>query len=167
MRHVGIVVANRGSAIVTVERGADDDLLVTGMERLPFDLGAVADRIHALEGPETHVVIDGEGLGGALWAVLGRPDDEDRWSLYAGQGRDRQALVTELLLAIHEKRFHFAAGLAEQEAMNKALVGYRREVRDDGQIGSELVVALLLAIIPPPEPSVSVYEREDRGLLEL
>jgi hypothetical protein len=166
MKHVGIVVANRGSAIVTVERGADDDLLVTGMERLPFDLGAVADRTHALEDPETHFVIDGEGLGGALWAVLGRPDDEDHWRLYPGQGRDRQALVNELLLAIHEKRFHFAAGLAEQAAMNKALVGYRREVRDDGQIGGELVVALLLALIPPEPEYVSVYTAE-RGLLEI
>jgi hypothetical protein len=34
--------------------------------------------------------------------------------------------------------------------MSRALVGYRRVVRDDGLIGSELVVALLLALIPPP-----------------
>ncbi len=66
-------------------------------------------------------------------------------------------------MAIQEDRFHFAAGLAEQEAMSKALMGYRRQVRDDGVIGSELVVALLLAIIPPPVPFVSVYET--RGLV--
>ncbi len=47
--------------------------------------------------------------------------------------------------------------------MSKALVGYRRQVRDDGLIGSELVVALLLAIIPPPPRSVY----ETRGLLVL
>jgi hypothetical protein len=34
--------------------------------------------------------------------------------------------------------------------MSKALLGYRRQVREDGLIGSELVVALLLALIPPP-----------------
>ena len=32
--------------------------------------------------------------------------------------------------------------------MTKALAGYRRQVADDGLIGSELVVALLLALIP-------------------
>ena len=30
--------------------------------------------------------------------------------------------------------------------MSKALLGYRRQVREDGLIGSELVVALLLAL---------------------
>ena len=42
--------------------------------------------------------------------------------------------------------------------MSKALVGYRRQVREDGLIGSEPVVALLLAIIPTPpvrEPLVA------------
>ena len=53
-------------------------------------------------------------------------------------------------MAVQEGRFHFASGLAEQEAMSKALLGYRRQVREDGLIGSELVVALLLALIPPP-----------------
>ncbi len=38
--------------------------------------------------------------------------------------------------------------------MSKALTSYRRAVREDGLIGSELVVALLLAVIPPPP----VYE---------
>ena len=70
--------------------------------------------------------------------------------LYTGRGLERQALVDELLVAMQEDRFHFAAGLAEQEAMTKALLGYRRQVREDGLIGSELVVALLLALIPPP-----------------
>lgn len=165
MRHVGVVVAERGAAIVTVERGHGHDLLVTGIERLAFDLRAVADRIHELEGPETITVVDGLGLGGALWAVLGHPEDTDHWQLYAGQGRERQALVNELLLAIHENRFHFTAGLAEQDAMNKALVGYHREVREDGQIGGELVVALLLALIPPEPPFESVYEHRAAWVL--
>jgi len=150
MRHHGVVIADRGSAIVTVERSPDDELLVTGIERLPFDLGIVTDRVRALADPEARCIIDAEGLGSALWAVLGRPDDPDHWQLYSGRGLERQALVDELLVAIEEGRFHFTPGLEEQAAMSKALLGYRRQVKEDGLIGSELVVALLLALIPPP-----------------
>jgi hypothetical protein len=110
--------------------------------------------------PEARAVIDAEGLGAALWALV-QPDDPDpeHWQLYQGRGLERQALVDELLVAVEEDRFHFAPDLAEQEAMSKALLGYRRQVRDDGFIGSELVVALLLALIPPPpviEPMVAL-----------
>ena len=149
-QHIGIVIADRGSAIVSVERSPEDALLVVGIERLPFDLSAVTDRVRALADPEVRCVVDAEGLGSALWALLGHPDDTDRWLLYAGRGLERQALVDELLVAIEEGRFHFAPGLAEQDAMTRALLGYRRQVRDDGVIGSEVVVALLLALIPPP-----------------
>ena len=154
-RTVGIVLAERGSAIVTVERDEADALLVTGIERHPMSLAPVAERVRALDDGETSFVIDGEGLGAALWRVLGEPDDPEHWVLYLGRGTERQALVDTLLVAVHEDRFRFAAGLAQQDAMNKALLGYRRQVRDDGVIGSELVVALLLALIPPqpsPEP---------------
>jgi hypothetical protein len=153
MKHVGVVIGDRGSAIVTVERSPEDALLVVGIERLPFNLDSTSKRVRALDDHETRFVIDSEGLGSALWAVLGRPDDEHHWQIYAGRGFERQALVDELLVAIQESRFHFAAGLAEQEPMSKALVGYHRQVREDGVIGGELVVALLLALIPsPPEP---------------
>jgi hypothetical protein len=81
--------------------------------------------------------------------VLGGPD-HDGWQLYTGRGLERQALVDELLVAIEEDRFHFAADLAEQAAMNNALLGYRSQVGEDGLIGSELVVALLLALRPLP-----------------
>jgi hypothetical protein len=144
----GVVIVDRGAAIVTVERSEGEQLLCTGIERLPFDLDAVTEAARSLD-PASRVVIDAEGLGSALWAVLGRPEV---WQLYAGRGLERQALVDELLVAIQEGRFHFAAELPEQPAMNKALVSYRRQVREDGQIGSELVVALLLAILPPPPP---------------
>ena len=155
--HVGIVIADRGAAIVTVERSSDDGLLCTGIERLPFDLGAVAERVRALDEPDAHYTIDAEGLGTALWTVLGHADDREHWQLYAGRGLERQALVDALAVAIEEDRFRFAAGLAEQEAMSKALTGYRRVVRDDGLIGSELVVALLLALIPPkPVPQILI-----------
>jgi hypothetical protein len=146
--HVGVVIADRGSAIVSVEHSPDNALLVTGIERLPFDLAAVTARVVA-EDFETRFVIDAEGLGSALWAVLGHPKDARHWTLYTGRGFERQALVDELLVAMQESRFHFAAGLAEQEPMSKALLSYRRQVREDGVIGSELVVALLLALIPP------------------
>ncbi len=167
MKCIGIVIADRGAAVVSVERSPDAALVVTAIERLPSDLGPVAECVRALDQPETRFIVDAEGLGSALWAVLGRPDDPEHWQLYTGRGYERQALVDELLVAMQEKRFHFAAGLAEQEAMSKALLSYRRQIREDGVIGSELVVALLLALIPPPEPYVSVYEREDRGMLEV
>jgi hypothetical protein len=146
---VGIKIADKGSAIVHVDRGEDDKLLVTGIERLPFSLAAVTERVRAIEDPETRFVVDAEGLGTALWAVLGHAEDEEHWQLYTGHGLDRQALVDDLLVATQQGRFHFAPALAEQEAMNKALLSFRRQVREDGLIGSELVVALLLAVIPP------------------
>ena len=150
MKHVGVVIADRGSAIVSVERSPDNALLVTGIERLAFDLGPVTERIWAFAEPDARFVVDAEGLGSALWAVLGPPRDKHHWTLYTGRGFERQALVDELLVAMQQERFHFAPRLAEQEAMGKALQSYRRQVREDGVIGSELVVALLLAIIPPP-----------------
>jgi hypothetical protein len=148
-RHIGIVVEDRGSAIVTIERGEDDSILCNGIERHPFDVGTVAARVRELDEPKTSWALDAEGLGGALWTIVG--DGTDRWHLYQGRGIERQALVDALVVAIEQDRFRFAAGLAEQEAMTKALTSYRRQVRDDGVIGSELVVALLLAIIPPPK----------------
>src|ERR1035437_9717161 len=150
MKHVGVVIADRGSAIVSVERSPDNALLVTGIERLPSDLGPVTERIWAFAEPDARFVVDAEGLGSALWAVLGPPRDKHHWTLYTGRGFERQALVDELLVARQQERFDFAPRLAEQEAMGKALQRYGRQVREDGVIGSELVVALLLAIIPPP-----------------
>jgi hypothetical protein len=158
MIHVGITIVDRGSAIVHVDRDGDE-LLVTAVERLPFDLDAVAARVHALDDAlaEVTFVIDADGLGQALWAVLGPPEDDQRWQLYAGRGVERQALVDRLLVAIHAGVFHFAPALPEQAAMSKALQTYRRQVHDDGIVGSELVVALLLALIPPPPPPVEPW----------
>jgi hypothetical protein len=152
-RHVGIVVIDRGAAIVTVERSDDDRLTCTGIERLPFDLSVVTARVRALIEPEVRYVIDSEGLGQALWTLL-RDDVRPRrlWTLYAGKGLERQALVDRLLIAVERDLFRFAADIPEQDAMNRALASYKRQVRDDGVIGSELVVALLLALIPRPSP---------------
>lgn len=167
MRHIGVVITDRGSAIVAVDRGEGDALLVTAIERLPFSLAAVTARVRELDDPAVRFVIDAEGLGSALWGVLGRPEDAEHWALYSGRGLERQALVDELLVATQEGRFHFAPGLAVQDAMTRALLGYHRQVREDGVVGSELVVALLLALIPPEPAFVSAYEREDRGFLEV
>ena len=158
MKHIGVVIASAGSALVHVDHGPDEALLTTAIERLPFDLGAVANRVRQLDDEiaEVRFVIDGEGVGGALWQALGPPKDAKRWTLYSGRGVERQALVNGLLVAIFDGLFHFAPGLAEQAAMSKAIVSYRREVQADGAIGSELVVALLLALIPPPR----VYVRK-------
>jgi hypothetical protein len=48
-------------------------------------------------------------------------------------------------VAVARHAFAFAPGLAEAEAMKKALLGLTRDVREDGP-GSELAVALSLAI---------------------
>jgi hypothetical protein len=78
---------------------------------------------------------------------------------------ERQALVNDLLVAVQQERFHVAPGLEEQQAKSRALLGYRRQVREDGLIGSELFVALLLALSTcryarsmdpgPPAPTLS------------
>ncbi len=145
--HVGVACAERGAALVGVERGEDDGLLVVGIERLPADLSAVIARLEDLE-DDVFIVVDAADLGRALWTALGEPDEE-RWQLYTGRGVERQALVDRLLVAIHQDTFRFAPALAEQEAMSKALTSYRRTVREDGVIGGELVTALLLALVPP------------------
>jgi len=147
-RHLGVMVVERAAAIVSVERDEMGDMVVIDIERLPADISAAAARLESLP-DDTHVTVDHEGLGTALWAVLGRPD----WRLYTGRGIERQHLVDGLLVAMHGDQIHFAAGLAEQEAMNKALTSYRRTVGADGAIGGELVVALLLALLAPPEPT--------------
>jgi hypothetical protein len=158
VKHVGVTITSAGSALVHVDHAADAALLVTAIERLPFSLSAVADRVRELDGEVAAMrfVVDGEGVGGALWQALGPPKDRKRWQLYAGRGIERQALVDRLLVAVHQGTLHFAPRLADQEAMSKAIVSYRREVQADGVIGSELVVALLLALIPSPRPAPTI-----------
>lgn len=169
MKHIGVRLEDQGAGIVTVLREplpgpvargeqVPVHLLVTGIERLPFDVATVTKRIRELIEPDVRFVIDGDGLGTALWTLLGGPKNLGPFQLYGGRGQERQALVDELIVAIEHDRFHFAPRLAEQEAMSKALVSYRREVKEDGVIGSELIVALLLAIrqIPPAPSYVSL-----------
>jgi hypothetical protein len=152
------VIGGLGAAIVSVEhRGRM--LLVEAIERLPFDLSPVVDRVLSLphEARRDSITIDASGLGMALWAAIGSPDHRRGWRLVTARGLERQALVDRLVLAIHHDRLRFAPALAEQDVMTRALAGYRREVRDDGQVGSELVVALCLALIEPRIARPRIY----------
>lgn len=146
MIQVGVVLVEAGAAIVIAEHGRDG-ALVTGIERLPFSLDAVAERVEpmATAKPAPTVVIDAEGLGRALWRTL--PRLRGQWRLYDDHGLDRQKLVDALAIAVHFKQLGFAGDLEHMEAMKQALLAYRRQVREDGLIGSELVIALCLAII--------------------
>jgi hypothetical protein len=152
---VGVVLAEAGSAIVIAEHGRDG-AVVTGIERLPFSLDAVAERVEPMAAamPAPTVVVDAEGLGSALWRTL--PRLRGQWRLYSERGLERQKLVDALAIAVHFDQLHFAAGLDNQEAMSKALVSYRRQVREDGLIGSELVIALCLAIVRRPRAQAFV-----------
>jgi hypothetical protein len=149
MKGIGIAITGRGAAIVTVDRGEDDSLVVTGIERLPFHVATVAARVRELKEPKANYTIDAAGQGKALWEVL-QDDHDSRWTLFEGRGIARQALVDALVVADAQDRLRFAAELPEQEAMTRALASYKREVGEDGVIGGELVVALCLAVLPPP-----------------
>jgi hypothetical protein len=153
---VGVTMQSTGSALVSVALDRSGDFhhprrTCTGIERLPFDVGKVADRIETLElGPRDLVVIDGGGAGMALWLALGSP--RRHFKLYEGVGRERQRLVDPFPQLMRDGSFSFAPGLAHQDSMLRALAGYRREVLDDGVVGNELAIALFLAIGHRPSP---------------
>jgi hypothetical protein len=151
---VGIVIAESGAAIISAERGGDDPSggLVVGIERLPFSLDPVADRVNQLaaEAPRSVFVIDADGLGNALWRALSVARNRGEWRLYKDRGLERQRLVDALVVAMRFEEVHFAPDLESQDAMSKALVSYRRTIREDGELGSELVTALCLAIVRQP-----------------
>ena len=67
---------------------------------------------------------------------------------YDERGVDRQKLVNVVVVAVSNQTLQFAPGLAGMDAMTKAMTSYRRTVGVDGTIGSELVVALALALLP-------------------
>jgi hypothetical protein len=151
VNQIGVVIRDGGAAIVTVTRKPADDVVVD-IERLPFDVDVVAARVGtaAAASKDSRVIVDAEGLGNALWAIVAPKPRGERWHLYSGRGLERQVLVDQLVVAMHDASVHFAPGLLAQEPMTKALLGYRRQVREDGLIGSELVIALCLAISKPP-----------------
>jgi hypothetical protein len=160
---IGCRMASTGSALVSVtydvSKGSRHPIRrCAGIERLPYDVGKVADRLEAIElGSKDVIVIDCEGAGGALWIALGSPRGRRHYRLYEATGRARQTLVDPIPAMIRDGTFTFAAGLADQEAMTKALIGYRREVLDDGVIGNELAVALFLALGHRPATTPRIY----------
>lgn len=166
---IGVVAAPHG-AIVTVEHPADGGFLVTGIEALPMSVANLGQRVGELvvAHPDAQLVVDGKGIGSALWDVLVGEEHEVRdriasrlqlpadgaplaW-LYEGLGIERQLLVNQLVTADATDQIHEAAGLANLEAMHKALVSYNPTVREDGEFGTELVVALCLALTPRLTP---------------
>jgi hypothetical protein len=155
MEHIqaGVVVAARGSAIVVARINELDEAVVVAVDRLAVDLDAVVDRMAELRAayPRVKFAIDAEGLGTALYRVLvPRREGSEPFRLYGDHGLERQKLVDALVVLVHFDQLRFAAGLEHQDAMTKALLAYNREVREDGNLGSELVTALCLAITKPP-----------------
>jgi hypothetical protein len=154
---IGVVIRDAGSAIVTVNHSRNEDCVVTGIETLPYNPEALAERVADLDesaSKDSQFVIDGDSLGNALWKILG-PDpvkDKQRFRLYAERGLVRQALVDSLVVAMARDGLHFKSRIPAQAVMNKALLSYKRTVREDGEVGTELVVALCLAVLPRVRP---------------
>jgi hypothetical protein len=166
MNNIGIALSKHGAAIVKVEHKEGDDV-VRGIEVLPRNLDAIADRVEELDDSEpkgTLFVLDSEGSGSALWELVGPPVIRGfaltpaqlalraRWRLYTAHGFDRQELVNVLLVAMrhNSETLHFAAGLDNFDQLAAALTRYEPAVAADGTFGPELVVALALAILPRP-----------------
>lgn len=147
---VGVRVATPGAAVVSVLH-RNGSLTVTDVQRFPYDLAAVAGAVeYKAQQPETSFMVDGEGIGAALWSMLGHQHD-DGWRLYRDQGRDRQVLSNALALAYSTGKLRFAADLDHRAALDHALASFNPMVGDDGIVGGELVVALALAVYVKPK----------------
>lgn len=175
--HVAAVLANKGGAIVVTEHltvvpdlpggRPERDAVVRGIERPTGGFRGMADRLveiaHQAATDRPVFLIDAHAGGRALYEYLREerrqerfPSDRRPWP-YDKAGRDRQQLVDALVVATNSDRVHFAGGLANQKELNRAMTQYRRQVDDDGLIGSELVIALALSLVYPrhgPEPRV-------------
>jgi hypothetical protein len=68
---VGVVAAPH-EALVAVTSEPDGLSVVTMIEELPLSVATLAERVAdlALELPEAQFVVDGQGIGDALWRVL-------------------------------------------------------------------------------------------------
>lgn len=157
MRVHAAATRGKGSAIVTAHSADTERTVITAIERLPYDAGAVSRRLLELKAadPTARIVLDEEGLGDAVWELVGKPRRGQGWRLYARHGFEREELTRTLLVGVERASFGFASGLREADAMRKALVGLTRNPREDGP-GSELAVALSLALDDrrPPLPRV-------------
>lgn len=149
----GVCLRGRAGAIVTAER-TDDVSLVTGIERFGFSLEPMRQRLEALRAadPEATIALDAEGLGDALHELIGAPRRSRRFVLYAKRGLERQELTRTLLVGTTRHSFRFVSGVDHAQAMQAALVSLsRRDPPEDGP-GSELLVALSLALDPRRAP---------------
>lgn len=159
MTMYAIHASEDGTAVVAYTRPSGGWLDIERVERLPAGLDPVADWLHETfpalpDLGESSVVIDATAFGTALWAKLlvrGKPG----WKLYAKQGRERQELVTALMVAMSDRRVHIHRS-PHEAAIRKALAGYGHTVGDDGVVGVELVVALALAAFSKPRPALFV-----------
>jgi hypothetical protein len=149
--NLSVAAGEAGTAILSFTRDAAGNIDVSSIDRLPAGLDpavswltAAFPDFAALGG--ALVTVDGAGLGQALWARL-KVRRADGWRLYAKYGRDRQELVTGLLVALSEGRVHVAPS-PHGEALRKAMLAYKKVVGDDGLIGGELILALALAALP-------------------
>lgn len=153
----GVCLRGRAGAIVTAE--SDDEVqLVTSIERFGFALEPMRRRLSELReaDPEATIALDGEGLGDALYELLDSPRRGRRFVLYARRGLERQELTRTLLVGVTRRAFRFAPGIEHAQAMQSALVSLtRRDPPEDGP-GSELCIALSLALDPrrPPVPRI-------------
>ena len=148
---VTIAAGEAGTAILSFDRDERDHVNVSRIDRLTPGLDPVVDWLAAafpdgLGG--ALVTIDGNGLGQALWARL-HVRHADGWRLYDKYGRDRQEIVTSLLVAQSEGRIHISPS-PHGEVLRKALASYHKVIGEDGLIGGELVVALALAAFQRP-----------------
>lgn len=159
MTGYAIHAAEAGTAVIVSERDAAGRIDVRTIERLSAGLDPVAAWLAAtfpklpdLEGAT--VTIDADGLGRALWDKL-KVRKSGGWRLFDANGRERQALVNALLVAMSDRRLHIGRSVHEA-ALRKALAGYKKIVGDDGIIGGELVVALALAAHAKPRVAMFV-----------
>lgn len=188
--HVGAVLGDQGSAIVVTEHrilvphdpnGRDGrDAVVRGIERPGGGFQGIADRLAEIAwqaaGDEPVFLVDADSGGHALWDYLVGERKEGRfpsarwpWE-WEKTGRARQELVDRLVVATHKGALRFAGNLANQSALDKAMVAYRRKVDDDGLIGSELVIALGLTLLYPrygPQPRVLGKDGQVYGSLAI
>ena len=146
LRHAA-VTRGSGGAIVTCWTDPAGAQEITGIQRFPYAVEPIVARVQEIRAtdPAAIIVVDDEGLGDAVWELLGKPRRRHGWHLYDKHGRDREELTRTLLVAVAQRSFRFAAGLPEADAMKKALTAMTRSVREDGP-GSELTTALSLAL---------------------
>lgn len=156
----GVAVSQRAAAIVSVLRSpqkatdgarlATDRAFCSAISLPGSQLETVAREVRAIAEkaqPVDCIVIDcGSGLGGALWKVLENPRHDRRYIQITEQGRLRQTIIDSLIAAVARRELTFAPGLAAEADMRQALTSFRREIGEDGQLGSELVSALAVAL---------------------